>query len=136
MYYFAYGMNTNIKGMSGRCPDAEDLGAAELPGYQMVFKYHCDVIKNPQTIADGVLWRISNSDLIALDALEGYPVYYDRTEVDVVHPELGTVQAMVYYMCNGAELEQPGEHYFQTVEKGYIEHGIKVKQLYDALDQI
>ena len=106
MKYFAYGMNTNLDGMSGRCPTAVCLGPAWIDGYEFVFRTHADIAKSPGSVCHGVLWDITKEDLQSLDMLEGYPYYYTRFRVRV---NLGDhfVYALTYqknpYLCKEVE---------------------------------
>ena len=133
-YYFAYGMNTNNEEMRSRCPSATDLGRAELLNYKMVFKYYCDVVEQPGHDAPGVLWRLTDECLQALDRLEGYPVFYDRKYAQVRHGDV-IVNALVYYMVDGSEPDLPPLRYYDTVLQGYNSHGISEKPLLDGLPE-
>lgn len=136
MYYFAYGMNTNISSMSERCPDAIDLGAVTLHGYSLAFKHHCDVEETPKESMQGVLWEITDKCLEELDILEGYGVYYDRKLVPVEHHKLGTVNALVYHMLNRSVHSYPNDVYYAMVMDGYLDHDISLKQLHKAISKI
>lgn len=142
--YFAYGMNTNTLGMSQRCPQARDLGAARLQGWRLVFNTHADIERDPKSEAWGVLWSITDSDLASLDRLEGYPTYYDMIQV-LVEQDHGTVPsisaaedeahwAMVYIMNRRPrDYAPPPAHYWEMLTQGYQEHGLPNSQLQEAL---
>lgn len=129
---FSYGMNTNREQMSWRCPKAQSLGMAELPGYELAFRTHADITVTPESGMEGVLWKITDDCLAALDQLEGYPTYYTRYEVDVFHDNKWK-KALVYKMNHG-ELEMPSASYLRMLVEGYSEHGCDLGQLYDAID--
>jgi len=141
--YFAYGMNTNIKGMSQRCPQARDLGAAKLRGWKLVFNTHADIERDPNSEAWGVLWSVTDDDLASLDRLEGYPVYYDMIQVLVEQehetPGISAAEdeahwAMVYIMNRRpGEYAAPPIHYWEMLNEGYEEHGLPISQLQDAM---
>jgi gamma-glutamylcyclotransferase (GGCT)/AIG2-like uncharacterized protein YtfP len=131
-YYFAYGMNTNIESMQTRCPQARDLGVAELLHHRMLFKYHCDVEESKEHNAPGVLWLITDACLQSLDQLEGYPSYYNRKHAQVRHNG-HTVDALVYFMQSGAEPEEPSTQYYNLVLQGYNSHGIHEKCMISGL---
>ena len=97
MKYFAYGMNTNLSQMAQRCPKAKSLGAATLMGHEFRFSRHADIIENPDYITQGVLWEITDECERSLDALEGFPDYYLKKMVTVIHNNK-PVETMVYYM--------------------------------------
>lgn len=135
MKYFAYGMNTNIAQMAARCPEARNLGKAVLAGYQFRFAGHADIVPKENGLVEGVLWEISDNCLKSLDALEGFPYYYDRKEVTVVGSE-GGEDALVYYMTEGMPDGMPSESYRDMVMDGYSQNRIPVNQILEALSRI
>jgi gamma-glutamylcyclotransferase (GGCT)/AIG2-like uncharacterized protein YtfP len=135
MKYFAYGMNTNLDQMSMRCPLAQSLGSAQLPNHEFRFSIHADVIVKPGATTDGVLWEITDTCLQALDSLEGFPTYYDRKWVQVIHNGK-PVTAMTYYMVGDLPNEAPSNGYLQMLYKGYKDHRVSTLQIQESLDQI
>ena len=93
--YFAYGMNTNKEEMAYRCPSAVPMGKAILPGYRLEFKSFATIVPSPKESVEGVLWTITDTDESALDMLEGYPEFYDKKNVSVIHNEMDYI-AMTY----------------------------------------
>ena len=132
MKYAAYGMNTNLHSMSGRCPGARCLGPALLPDYRFRFAHHADVVPEVGGQVHVVLWEITRSDLASLDRLEGWPVYYDRDWVPVIW-QGQTIPALTYYMQPGSSDCAPDRFYWDMLTEGYTEHGIPADQLYQAL---
>ena len=135
--YFSYGMNTNLREMQQRCPDAVSLGAAELPDYKIKFKHYATIALCEGSTVQGVLWEISPADEYSLDVLEGYPIIYGKIRVGVRHQN-SIVEAMVYIMLNSLagrlyKTSQPSESYYRIVEQGYIDHGLNLSQLTQAL---
>lgn len=135
MKYFSYGMNTNRAQMAQRCPNAVSLGYATLPGYTFRFANHGDVIYDPNGTADGVLWEITPDCLYSLDALEGYPTYYDR-EIVVVEFNGREELAMTYYMVGDQPDALPSVGYLDMLHEGYTEHGVPTTQIHEALEYI
>lgn len=133
MKYFAYGMNTNLAQMSSRCPRARSLGAARLPNHEFRFARHADVLAIPGFVTHGVLWEITDDCLLSLDALEGYPTYYQRKTVTVIH-DLQQVDAMVYYMTGNMPNDPPSPDYVEMLRQGYFENRVPDKQINQALD--
>ena len=131
MLYFSYGMNTNQAEMAFRCPGATSLGHARLIDHVFRFATHADVVKCRGAFVDGVLWEINNSHLKALDALEGFPCYYNRRALRVAF-EGRTVLAETYYMQPGHLDEPPSRGYFTTVLEGYHQHNVPQDQLYNS----
>ena len=132
MLYFAYGMNTNLKGMANRCPNAVSLGAARLLGYRFRFAGPADVQPDRNEYVDGVLWEITEDCLHSLDMLEGYPYYYNRRYRQVEF-EGKIVRALVYYMNPGHKNHAPSQGYFDMVLEGYCDHGVPTEQLYEKV---
>lgn len=128
---FAYGMNTNPDEMSRRCPGSVSLGHARLIDHVFRFATHADVVKCPGAYVDGVLWQINNTNLRALDILEGFPCYYNRRLLRVSF-EGRTVMAETYYMQPGHLDAEPSCGYFTTVLEGYQHHKIPLDQLYNS----
>lgn len=135
MKYFAYGMNTNLDEMARRCPGATSLGAAWINDYEFVFRTHADIVKSPGDICYGVLWDITPAHLKALDALEGYPYYYNRFRVRV---NLGNhfVYALTYQMNDQSYVQEPGAGYLQMVTEGYQQNSVPTNQIDRAINMI
>lgn len=131
--YFAYGMNTNIEGMAHRCPQAVSHGRAYLLDHVFRFAGPADVIKHHNSYVDGVLWTITDDCLKSLDALEGFPYYYNRNLRRVWH-DGRVVEALTYYMQPGHMDAPPSDGYFNMVCEGYQDHGVPLDQLYNAVE--
>jgi gamma-glutamylcyclotransferase len=130
--YFAYGANTNLDSMAHRCPAALDLGPATLPNHYYRFSRHADVVPSQNQSVEGVLWDITDDCLAALDLFEGYPDYYDRKTVQVMHRGQ-LCDALVYFMQPGLNLESPSTGYLKMVMQGFAEHNIPTTQINQAL---
>jgi gamma-glutamylcyclotransferase (GGCT)/AIG2-like uncharacterized protein YtfP len=135
MKYWAYGMNTNIAEMARRCPTAVCLGAAWINNYEFVFRTHADIVESPGSICYGVLWDITPADLKSLDALEGYPYYYNRFRVRV---NLGDhfVYALTYQMTDQTYIQEPGSGYLEMVREGYEQNGVPTGQIDQAINMV
>jgi len=132
MKYFAYGMNTNLAQMAQRCPNAKSLGKAVLYGHEFRFARHADIIENPEFATQGVLWEITPDCEMVLDALEGYPTYYLKKQVNVFHNGK-SVNCMVYYMTGEQIDENPSNGYLEMLFDGYKEHNLDTQQMYESL---
>jgi len=130
LLYFAYGMNTNRRGMAQRCPGALSLGHARLIDHSFRFATHADVVRCKGSYVDGVLWAIDDFHLNSLDHLEGYPFYYNRRRLRVAHEDR-VVMAETYYMQPGNLDSLPGQGYFDMVVEGYREHRVPTEQLFN-----
>jgi gamma-glutamylcyclotransferase (GGCT)/AIG2-like uncharacterized protein YtfP len=82
---------------------------------------------------DGVLWTITDECLQKLDALEGFPNYYNRIEMAVEHED-EIKDAIVYFMNPGQPDALPSQGYFDLVMEGYTQHSVPTDQLYNALE--
>ena len=135
MYYFAYGMNTNPDQMRLRLGFPKPVGPAVLPGYQLRFALYADIVPKAGSEVLGVLWEIDDSHLKDLDLREGYPAYYERKLVKVMSKG-NTVEAIVYYMTPGADLEMPTRRYYSIVADGYRAFGIPTDQIESAVEDV
>ena len=129
--YFAYGMNTNKEEMAYRCPTAVPMGKAVLPGYRFEFKSFATIVPSPKEQVEGVLWTITDTDESALDVLEGYPEFYDKKNVNVIHDDMNYI-AMTYIMGPREQGYAPSDGYYSMVSEGYQTFGLSQKQLLDA----
>ena len=128
----AYGMNTNIDQMAGRCPNSISIGRVDIPDYRLVFRGVADVVESPGDILQTVLWDITPRCEAALDILEGYPTFYTKKYLDV---KIGskTYEAMIYQMIGDRlDYSHPSMSYQNMLEEGYQAHGLDLNQIYEA----
>src|SRR3989344_3074387 len=119
-YCFAYGSNMDLEQMKKRCPGSVLLGKAVLKDYRIAFSIFSDLRKCgcadiqcvPGSEVWGLLYRISDSDLDALDEYEGHPVHYRRISCSVTD-ETGVVRNVETYevVNKNAEHLPPSEEY-------------------------
>ena len=126
-------MNTNLTQMAARCPGAVCLGPAWIDNYALVFRHFADIEPEVDSYCDGVLWEITEDNLMALDALEGYPYHYTRFSV-VVNTDRGSDTALVYQMVDQSFEQPPSNHYFNTVYEGYEQNNVDTHQLIEILE--
>ena len=86
-YYLAYGSNLNVQQMRYRCPDATIFGTAEIPDYQLLFKgsmtgFYLTIEKKEGSTVPVAVWEVSECDERNLDAYEGCPNFYYKTEME------------------------------------------------------
>ena len=131
--YFAYGMNTNRDEMAYRCPRAKPIGMAILDDYRLEFKSFATIVpsKDWEDHVQGVLWTITESDEAALDILEGYPEFYQKTQVIVTRNGMEYI-AMTYVMTGRETLYPPTLGYYAMVSEGYQQFGLSQRQLLEA----
>lgn len=131
-YMFAYGMNTNKKQMASRCPQAKPIGHAVLVGHEFRFAGCADIVTHAHREVHGVLWKITDQCLAALDALEGYPSFYNRKNVLVKHNNQ-FYRSLVYFMNPGNEAWPPSKMYVDILNEGYADFNVPTTQLNNAL---
>ena len=134
MLYFAYGANTNIDNMMGRCPNAKKLTGLVLPDYRLVFRGVADVEHAPYNEVQGVLWWITNKCEDALDIYEGFPTLYRKETFAISIND--TVEDVMFYTMNRMGYNLPSEHYFKCIEEGYIQNKLPTAGLYESLDSV
>ena len=138
MLYFAYGSNMSGQQMRTRCPDHECLGVAVLNDHALCFPRHSSIrncgvaglAETPGAQVWGVVYRLHDEDLAALDKREGYdpakPFHENRYNRQTVR-----------VLMDGRDLEcltysawhEPGEHvpsadYLATMIAGAEENGL------------
>lgn len=137
MLYVAYGSNMNLEQMAYRCPNSKVVGNGELHGWKLVFNVHADIIRGKKNdIVPVVVWDIgSDRDWRMLDRYEGYPSYYVKETVNVIRENGRKEKAIVYVMADDRKgICPPASNYFNCIFNGYLDHGIDVNYLFDALD--
>jgi hypothetical protein len=112
--YFAYGSNMNRAAMRRRCPGADPVGPAELPGYRFFVGIDGwgSVKPSAGDMVHGVLWRLTPRDIAALHAYELlHQGLYDVRHL-AVRSGAQRVRAMIYLLRRRA----PGKP-----RPGYVE---------------
>ncbi|MCM1226009.1 MAG: gamma-glutamylcyclotransferase [Clostridium sp.] len=139
-YYLAYGSNLNVRQMKYRCPDAKPVGTAFIKGYELLFKgsktgSYLTIEKAEKSDVPVAVWEVSEDDELRLDAYEGFPDFYYKTEMKAQISETGkTVTAFVYIMHENRKIGIPSSSYVRTCVKGYRDFGFELKHLRRALD--
>jgi len=128
----AYGMNTNLRSMANRCPNAVSIGRYDLHDHRIVFRGCADVEPSKGDIAQCVLWNITDECEESLDILEGYPHFYTKKYVTIEYNDK-LHDAMIYHMNDYYDsYYSPNKYYQQMLEEGYSEHGLDLEQIYTA----
>lgn len=126
---FTYGMLTNNDVMP---ESAIRLGPAALPGFGWEMLCYANVYDKPGNMALGVLWEIDYDILEDLDYREGYPNFYSREYVDVLHegiPKLAWVYVMTEDYRKVLTGSTPSESYLNLVIEGFKTDGISVPNI-------
>lgn len=127
MYYFAYGSNMDAEQMRERCPDSELISVAVLQDYRLGFTIYsptrkcgcADIVASPTDSVCGLLYRVSDSDLAALDRFEGHPVHYRRIAV-TVETSRGPVSAESYEVVHKTDGLVPSAHYLGLIRNAAV----------------
>lgn len=134
-YYLAYGMNTNLASMAQRCPGAVSLGKIMLLDHTFKFKHHADAEYVPNRVMECALWAITDECEKSLDALEGYPYYYDKKNVQV-NWRGKNIEAMIYFMTNTFNMPaKPNQSYYDMVIQGYYQHEMDTSLVHLAYEE-
>lgn len=134
--YFAYGSNLSPGGMASRAPQARQVGRATLPDWRLTFRGVADIEPKKGQRVEGVIWKITQADLRALDRYEGYPSVYDRRRMRFEAGD-STVPALVYVMAKPRrDLMLPSTYYQRILEDGFEAAGLDRDLLYFALTRV
>ena len=122
--YFAYGSNLCATQMAWRCPDAGDPLPAVLLDHDWLINERgvATVERLAGASVHGVLWRVSDDDLAALDLAEGVPERYRRDHL-VVHTSEGPSPAWVY-IDDRVTPGPPRPGYLQGIVDAAVQHGL------------
>ena len=118
-YYFAYGSNMDMEQMAARCPGAEPIAEASLPGWKFRIYQRGYATITPQigsTVWGGV-WRVSEKHLSDLDRYEGVHRQMYQRKLVVVDRKGETLQAVTYVdRFEGSGIATPA--YAETIRAG------------------
>lgn len=131
--YIAYGSNMSEAQMAQRCPDATLAGTGRVNGYELLFKgsltgCYATIEKKAGAFVPVVLWRISAADEQRLDAYEGFPRFYYKKTIPV-ETDGGTIRGLVYIMHEERRFGEPGDWYYQNMERDYLKFGFDLSVL-------
>lgn len=139
--YFAYGSNLDDEQMRLRCASARAVARAVLPNYALAFggfSHRWDgavasVVRARGARVEGLLYRLDDVDLRALDRFEGHPFAYERV-VKLVLDEHGQRRRATTYLQpeDGFEPWAPQPGYFRVLWRAYARLGFDVAPLATA----
>ena len=143
-YYIAYGSNLNVKQMKFRCPGAKIVGTSVIKDYQLLYKgsktgSYLTIEKKKGGMVPVAVWEVTADDEKRLDAYEGYPNFYYKTDMQLTVKSHITgrkkkLDAFVYIMHEERKLEIPSYAYVRTCVQGYRDFGFDLKHLRLAFD--
>jgi gamma-glutamylcyclotransferase (GGCT)/AIG2-like uncharacterized protein YtfP len=117
-HYFAYGSNMDRAHMAKLCPRAEVLGLAFIKDHRFFVAYggYGSIAPKRGSSVHGVLWRIAERDLAALDAYEEIGDGLYQHAFLPVHFDEKLLRALVY-VANDARPGRPSAQYREAVLK-------------------
>ena len=143
-YYIAYGSNLNVRQMKFRCPGAKVVGTSVIKDYQLRYKgsktgSYLTIEKKKGGMVPVAVWEVTADDEKRLDAYEGYPNFYYKTDMQLTVKSHITgrkkkLDAFVYIMHEERKLGIPSYAYVRTCVQGYRDFGFDLKHLRLAFD--
>lgn len=139
--YFAFGSNLLYGQMRRRCPSAVVEGRASIDGYRLAFAGRstlwggavATLLPDRDALTEGLLYRITEADLLALDAFEGHPNFYIRRTLRVQDAHGYTRRAHVYIL-QGRPLGSPSAAYYGRISDAYKHLGLDRTALVQAVE--
>lgn len=125
-YYFAYGSNMDEEQMDFRCPNAELVGRARLPGWKFRINIRgvATVVPDDEGTVHGVLWVIDESDEASLDYYEGVDAGYYVKRTETVYREDGEAVDALLYEATDDEPGSPRLGYLERIVAAARRHGL------------
>ena len=143
-YYIAYGSNLNVQQMKFRCPGAKVVGTSVIRNYELLYKgsktgSYLTIEKKKGGMVPVAVWEVTADDEKRLDAYEGYPNFYYKTDMQLTVKSHITgrkkkLDAFVYIMHEERKLGIPSYAYVRTCVQGYRDFGFDLKHLRLAFD--
>ena len=143
-YYIAYGSNLNVRQMKFSCPGAKVVGTSVIKDYQLLYKgsktgSYLTIEKKKGGMVPVAVWEVTADDEKRLDAYEGYPNFYYKTDMQLTVKSHITgrkkkLDAFVYIMHEERKLGIPSYAYVRTCVQGYRDFGFDLKHLRLAFD--
>ena len=150
--YFGYGSNLDWNDWSEWClsrgfePEGlTEVGPAWLPDYSMAFHYYsqgrgggaADIVRNERGCAvPGVLFRLDQQALEAMDRKEGHPAFYERRIVHPTTPDGVEHEALTYTVVPAKirdEHTAPTPGYEALIRENLERRGLPTNELDSAL---
>jgi gamma-glutamylcyclotransferase (GGCT)/AIG2-like uncharacterized protein YtfP len=135
--YFAYGSNLCPDQMAVRCPDHEILSTAILHDYQLCFPRSATFRNGgvagirPQQDSKvwGVVYRMSDTDIIHLDKIEDLGICYNKAKISVQVSQ-GLIEAFSYVAIDEKGTHLPTRTYLDIILKGLNSRATEIPKEY------
>jgi len=117
MLYFAYGANMDPRHMADCCPGAKRIGQAALPDHEFAIAAQGFGRAAPAPGRDlpGVLWELTDGDVVALDSFEGIAEGMYRQETREVRGTDGTLRWAMLYQPTDPAPGRPRPGYLERI---------------------
>ena len=125
--YFAYGTLLDLAEMHKYCPSARPLGIFRLNGYRLGFKTcgpdpskgGCTLVKTPDNIMHGILYKMSSADRKNLDKISGIDQgFWAIHKITLLDKDNQEVAADTYVIPNPSGDHVPPESYTRPILTG------------------
>lgn len=124
--YFAYGSNMSRQQMAVRCPTAAFVGVGRLLGFDFFIDGRGVASVSPKEDCEvfGVLWRLSDGDLLSLDRFEGVSlgIYFRQTHA--IHISSGESLSATVYVSSTKFPGPPRQGYLEKILQSADDHGL------------
>jgi len=145
VFCIAYGSNLDEARMKKRCPSAEVFGTSVIGGYRLLFKQsmtgaYATIEQDANCCVPVVIYRITAEDELKLDRFEGYPKYYYKRDFLLPVWSLNGRKkklrrnCIAYILHEYRLLGEPGEDYFDLLDRGYDRWGFEKSILTKAME--
>jgi gamma-glutamylcyclotransferase len=125
--YAAYGSNLWHDQMRRRCPDAVVAGSLVLPGWRLVLRKYALITRDAAGACPVGLWRMTERDLIAMDAYEG-PRTYARIRVPLPDGSMAWTYEEIRIRPG-----PPASEYVRRLRRGYADFAFDTAPLDAAI---
>ncbi len=131
VWYFAYASNMSRAQVVQRAGAPAEEKLARLDHYELNFDKvarggtgTANIVPAEGKVVWGVLYRVSEQQLKALDRFEAVPEHYRRSEVAVMDSQGNKISAQVYLARKVRKGLKPERAYLQRILEGAEEHNL------------
>jgi gamma-glutamylcyclotransferase len=146
-YYFAYGSNMSLKRLEERIGKVIHCGTAWLKNYSFSFNKRgsdgtgkANLVPNSSSAVEGVVYKLSTTQMNQLDHYEGVPKHYTRKTVSILSSNgqsTQSIQATTYVakkaLTSSTPL-QPSRIYLNYILAGAKENDLRPRSVQRILD--
>jgi gamma-glutamylcyclotransferase len=129
VWFFAYGSNMSSSLIRSRAREVVEEQVGKLENYEIVFNKKArggsataNIHPASGKTVYGVLYKIHETALRALDRFEGAPQHYRRIELNVTDSQGNRVPAQTYIATKVEKGLRPASYYLQSILQAADEH--------------